>query len=202
MRTPLSLLMAYDVSELTGFVPEADPVTRLPSFEPWEDLVPEISALIRSRRLRAALSGLPVLDPARLQTAGERGLLLLTVFANGWVWGGVEPDLVIPRQIAQPLCALAGWMERPPIVHYASMALNNWRRLDRTQPLSADNVRMQVQFLGGVDEDWFFVGSLGVELAGAPLVVSAHAAAEASRRALGMRSSRRPLQRSALTSIP
>lgn len=184
MRAPLPPLTAYEVSEATGFVPEADPVIRLSRFDPWEDLAPEISALIRTRRLRAALSRLPELDAAGLQTAGERerGLLLLTVFANGWVWGGVEPDLTIPQQIARPLCMLAEAMGRPPIVHYASMALNNWRRLDRSQPVSADNVRMQVQFLGGVDEDWFFVGSLGVELAGAPLVASAHAAVEASER--------------------
>jgi indoleamine 2,3-dioxygenase len=71
-------------------------------------------------------------------------------------------------------------MQRPPIVHYASMMLHNWTRLDRDQPVSADNARMQVQFLGGVDEDWFFIGSLGVELAGAPLIPVLHGAATSS----------------------
>lgn len=41
---------------------------------------------------------------------------------------------------------------------------------------------MQVQFLGGVDEDWFFMGSIGVELAGAPLLPLIHRAAIESRR--------------------
>jgi indoleamine 2,3-dioxygenase len=58
------------------------------------------------------------------------------------------------------------------------MALNNWVRLDRTEPVSADNATMQVRMQGGTDEDWFFIASLGVELASAPLIrglVRAHA---------------------------
>lgn len=180
---PLPSLAHYSVDPTTGFVPADDPIDRLPDeFESWDAIVPNISALLRSGRLRDTLAQLPLLNSLVLQTERERerALLLLTVFANAWVWAGPEPSLRIPSQIAEPLCKIADALERPPIVHYASMALRNWRRLDRRLPLATDNATMQVQFLGGVDEDWFFIGSLGVELAGAPLLPRVHAAAIAS----------------------
>jgi indoleamine 2,3-dioxygenase len=184
--TRLQPLASYAVDLQTGFVPAADPIERLPeAFTPWEAIVPDMSALIRSRRLRDTLARLEPLDALTLgsQSQRERALLLLTVFANGWVWAGAEPALRIPPQVAVPLCSVAAALDRPPIVHYASMALHNWRRLDRKAPLSTENARMQVQFLGGVDEDWFFIGSLGVELAGAPLLPCVHGAAIASHGA-------------------
>lgn len=179
----LEPLPNYSVDPRTGFVPADDPIDHLPDeFASWEAVVPNMSALLRSGRLRHTLTQLPVLDPLTLGTdpERERALLLLTVFANAWVWAGPEPSFSIPRQIAGPLCKIAQALDRPPIVHYASMALHNWRRLDCRLPLATDNATMQVQFLGGVDEDWFFIGSLGVELAGAPLLPHVHAAALAS----------------------
>lgn len=179
-------LTRYAIDPRTGFIPATDPIARLPDdYLAWEALVPDMSALIRSDRLRDSLSRLPLLNPLALDSEPERerALLLLTVFANAWVWAGREPNLELPQQIAIPLCKIAELLDRPPIVHYASMALHNWRRMDRGAPLSTDNVTMQVQFLGGVDEDWFFIGSLGVELAGAPLLASVHSAVAMSREA-------------------
>lgn len=176
-------LSAYAVSEVTGFVPATDPLDRLPGdYAAWEAIVPHLSALIRSRRLREVLRELPRLDPLRLASdrERERALLLLTVFTNGWVWGGDAPDLRLPPEVAVPVSALARAMGRPPIVHYASMALNNWCRVDPDRAIEAGNLRMQVQFLGGVDEDWFFIGSLGVELAGAALIAATRRAVIAS----------------------
>ncbi len=170
-------LVAYGIDAVTGFVPRDEPLRRLPqAFEAWEEIAPDISGLIRTRSLRSRLAKLPVLDIADLvdEAERERAMLILTVFANAWVWGGREADLRIPAPIAVPLCAVAEELDRPPLVHYASMLLRNWRKLDPAMPVSADNARMQVQMLGGVDEDWFFMASLGVELAGAPLLSIIH----------------------------
>ncbi|MCC6769993.1 MAG: hypothetical protein IT360_02175 [Gemmatimonadaceae bacterium] len=179
-------LERYAVDPNHGFLPGIPPLRELPApFAPWEAIVPDMSALIRSRRLRRALERLPLLDAAALQTSAERerGMLLLSHFVNGWVWGGAEPHLRIPAAVAVPLCALAETLGRPPIAHYASMTLNNWQLLDPSAPLSIDNARTQVNFLGGVDEDWFFIASMGVELAGAPLLPIVAAADRASRDA-------------------
>ena len=177
-------LERYAVDPNHGFLPGVPPLRRLPAaFSPWEAIVPDLSALIRSRRLRPTLECLPLLDAEALQTTAERerGMLLLSHFANAWVWGGTEPHLRIPATVSVPLCALSEALGRPPIAHYASMTLNNWQLLDPAEPLSIDNARTQVRFLGGVDEDWFFIASMGVELAGAPLLPVVAAADVASR---------------------
>ena len=166
-------LARYDVDPVTGFLPSTPPLRQLDArFEPWEGIAPDLPALIRSRRLRQALERLPLIDANQLVTRGEqeRGFLLLTHYVNAWVWGGREPHLRVPAAVAIPLCNLAERLGRPPIAHYASMALNNWQLIDPAGPIEIDNARTQVQFLGGVDEDWFFMASMGVELAGAPLL--------------------------------
>lgn len=180
----LAELAAYGIDEVTGFVPRDEPLRRLPqAFDAWEDIVPDISGLVRTRGLRSRLESLPLLETSALadEQSRERAMLILTVFANGWVWGGSEPNLRIPAPVAVPLCAVAERLDRPPLVHYASMLLRNWRKLDAARPVSADNARMQIQFLGGVDEDWFFMASLGVELAGAPLLRIIHQTVGATR---------------------
>ncbi|MDT9598871.1 PrnB family protein [Sphingosinicella rhizophila] len=173
----------YDIDPVTGFVPSADPLERLPPrYDPWEGLVPSIAPLIRSGRMRAELAQLPCLglDDLWSDPELERALLILTTFANAWVWGGSEPDLKIPGTIAMPLVDLAAKLDRPPISHYGSMVLHNWRRVDRSRPVSADNAQMMIGFLGGVDEEWFYLASMGVELAGAGLLASIREAAIAS----------------------
>ena len=101
-------------------------------------------------------------------------MLLLTILGNACVWGGQEPNLTIPAKVAIPLCAVARALDRPAIVHYCSMTLQNWRRVEKGRPLSPENAEMQIQLLGGVDESWFYIASLGVELTGAPLVRLVH----------------------------
>lgn len=177
-------LARYDVDPVTGFLPSTPPLRQLDArFEPWEGIAPDLPALIRSRRLRQALERLPLIDANQLVTRGEqeRGFLLLTHYVNAWVWGGREPHLRVPAAVAIPLCNLAERLGRPPIAHYASMALNNWQLIDPAGPIEIDNARTQVQFLGGVDEDWFFMASMGVELAGAPLLPVVEGADFASR---------------------
>jgi indoleamine 2,3-dioxygenase len=181
---PESMMRAlhdYAIDTVAGFIPKEPPLLCLPeAFAAWEGLVPAMSGLLRTRTVREAILALPELDPSTLVSSREheRAMLLLTVFANAWVWGAASPSLTIPRVIAVPLCAIASRLDRPPLVHYASMALNNWQLVDPKQSFSADNARMQVQFLGGVDEDWFFIASLGVELAGAPILSAIHQAVQ------------------------
>lgn len=183
MSEALGPLDSYEVDQRAGFMPAWEPLERLePYFAPWDELAPLVGHLIRNRRLRERLRRLPVLEAARLpdRAAQERALTLLCVYANAHVWGGATPDLNLPAAVAVPLCALCQTLDRQPIVHYAGMQLYNWRRIDRTQPLSADNAELLVQFLGGVDETWFYVANFDLELLAAPVLVSAHAAVAAA----------------------
>ncbi len=181
----LQPLASYGIDATTGFVPSEVPLPALPpAYAAWDATVASLSPLLRSHKLRAAIKAMPELDfgPEHSALAQERALLVLTMLGNAWVWSGPAPDFRIPRNLARPLCAVAQRLDRPPIVHFAGMNLYNWRTIDPTQPVSMDNATMIAQFLGGVDEDWFFIVTLGVELAGAPMLpctVAAVAAAEA-----------------------
>lgn len=181
----LEPLADYEIDPQTGFMPAWEPLDRLPAaFEAWDALAPIVGHAIRNGRIREHVRALPSLDVDRLASRAERerALTLLTVFANAYVWGGREPDLRIPAPLALPLCRVAALLDRQPIVHYASMQLYNWRRIDRTRALSADNAELLVQFLGGVDETWFYVATLDLELLGGPLLAAAHAAIGAAAR--------------------
>jgi indoleamine 2,3-dioxygenase len=111
-----SALADYRVDAVTGFVAPDPLKTTLPSaFAPWDALVPNLPALIRSDRLRDAVRALPTLSIDALHDDGdrERALLLLTHVANACVWSGDAPTLTVPASIAVPLCALATVMGRP-----------------------------------------------------------------------------------------
>jgi indoleamine 2,3-dioxygenase len=79
------------------------------------------------------------------------------------VWGGAEPEAVIPASVAVPWCAVAQRLQRPPVLSYASYALDNWRRLDPSGPLELGNLAILQNFLGGADEDWFILVHLEIE---------------------------------------
>jgi indoleamine 2,3-dioxygenase len=80
-----------------------------------------------------------------------------------------------------PLMTLSQRLGRPPIVMHATLVLNNWRRLDPARPLTLDNVDTQFTFTGSFDEKWFYLATLGVELAGAPAIVALVDAVTASQ---------------------
>jgi indoleamine 2,3-dioxygenase len=176
MTAPRSIdLTAYGVSRTRGFVPEQDPLDRLPeAFRALDNLAPMIPALIMNQEVRRFLAALPELDVAALTDAdeAERGMLILSALTMAHVWGGKEPDFTLPRNIAVPLMALSQRLGRPPIVMHATLVLNNWRRLDPARPLALDNVDTQFTFTGSFDEKWFYLATLGVELAGAPAIVA------------------------------
>lgn len=179
----LADLASYEVSPTTGFVPHTDPLIDLPdAFAPLAVVADDLPGLLRWGRVRAAIDAMPEVDATAAATRHEqeRALLVLTTLANAWVWSDPDGDLRMPVQLARPLWQLARALDRQPIVHHASMCLWNWRRIDPTQPVSADNSELLQTVMGGTDETWFFTATLGVELAGAPVLTALHDAAVAS----------------------
>jgi indoleamine 2,3-dioxygenase len=175
-------LASYGVSRTRGFVPEPDPLDRLPAAcRALDDLAPVIPALIMNQEVRRFLTALPELDVAALGTdaEAERAMLILSALTMAHVWGGAAPDFTLPRNIAVPLMTLSRRLGRPPIVMHATLVLNNWRRLDPARPLALDNIDTQFTFTGSFDEKWFNLATLGVELAGAPAIVALAEALEA-----------------------
>lgn len=159
-------LKGFELSRERGFLPEPDPVRELPaSFARWDELGADLPKLLAAGRVRAALRELPVIDPVTLSGDGplRRAMLLLSYLGHAYVWGGPEPEARIPAGVAIPWCAVAARLGRPPVLSYASYALDNWRRLDPSGPLELGNFAILQNFLGGADEDWFILVHLEIE---------------------------------------
>jgi indoleamine 2,3-dioxygenase len=185
MTAPQSIdLSAFGVSPARGFVPDRDPLDQLPDrFRALDDLAPMIPALVMNRDVRRFLTALPELDVSALanDAEAERAFLIMTALTMAYVWGGREPDFTLPRNIAKPLLALSQRLGRPPIVMHATLVLHNWRRLDQARPVTLDNLDTQFTFTGAFDEKWFYLATLGVELAGAPAILALAEAVSASQ---------------------
>ncbi|MCP9456069.1 MAG: indoleamine 2,3-dioxygenase, partial [Nitrospira sp.] len=69
----------------------------------------------------------------------------------------------IPAQLSGPWHEIATRVGRPPVLSYASYALDNWRRLDKLKPIQLDNIVLLQNFLGGIDEEWFVVVHIQIE---------------------------------------
>ena len=79
----------------------------------------------------------------------------LSFISHAYIWGGKNPEKILPEAIAKPWVQLANKLERPPILSYGSYCLDNWYRVNSKEDISLQNVGLLTNFLGGVDEDWF-----------------------------------------------
>ncbi len=177
-------LADYDIDDIRGFVPGRDPLLALPQpYDAWDRLAELLPVLTMRHRVHRAIAGLPLLDAAGLKTGDQqrRGFLLLTALANTWLVGD-NATTTIPSSISVPLLALARALGRKPITQHGTIVLENWRRLDTSKPLAMDNVDTLVSFRGSIDEKWFFLSTLGAELAGAPALPLLLAALDAAER--------------------
>lgn len=105
MLPPIPNPVDYDVSPLTGFLPEALPVETLPDpyYRSWEAVVANLQAFLLSKRLRGVIDRLPVLSTDHLQQEGEwrRAYLVLAFMSHAYIWGGDQPSEVCTI-IAEP----------------------------------------------------------------------------------------------------
>ncbi|MCS6919221.1 MAG: indoleamine 2,3-dioxygenase [Fimbriimonadales bacterium] len=173
----------YEVSEGRGFLPAEDPLPYLedPYYAPWEQLAAELPKLLVARKARAALDAMPRLDTDRLQTDRERrrAMMLLSYLGHAYVWNGDAPAERIPANLAQPWHEVSEQVGRPPVLSYASYALDNWRRLDPHAPIELGNIVLLQNFLAGLDEEWFILIHVDIEAKAAralrqiPMAISA-----------------------------
>ncbi|MEK7627966.1 MAG: hypothetical protein AAB421_00930 [Patescibacteria group bacterium] len=178
-------LTSFDVSAERGFLPKADPLRHLPRrFQQWERLAEELPGLIAARSLGAKIRAMPELATGSLQGCElERAYLLLSFFASGMVWERWQDDSAaarIPKSVAAPLVAVSKAVGRPPILSYASYALNNWRRLDLKGSIALGNIVLLQHFLGGLDEEWFTLVHIDMEARAGEALVAATRAQEAA----------------------
>jgi indoleamine 2,3-dioxygenase len=159
---------------LRGFLPETDPCPRLPApFGRWDELGADLPKLLACKRVGRAIERLETLDPAGLSgPALDRAMMVLSFLGHAYVWEDWQsaPRARIPKGLAIPWHAVATQMGRPPILSYASYALDNWRRIDPEGPIDLGNLALLQNFLGGLDEEWFVAVHVAIEATAAELI--------------------------------
>jgi indoleamine 2,3-dioxygenase len=163
---PLSL-SDFEVSPEQGFLPQ-DPTENLPNCPTLNELGRELPKLLSARMVRQFIneqrSLLPSI-PSSWHDQDYRGAMRILSFAgHAYVWEIPDaPASSLPQQLAQPWYEVAQRLGRPPVLSYASYALDNWRRLDPAKPIQLDNIVLLQNFLGGLDEEWFVVIHIQIE---------------------------------------
>jgi indoleamine 2,3-dioxygenase len=169
----LTRLDSYEADAERGFLPKPDPLDCLPKeFSAWDEIGRELPKLLMTGKVRSFIKQLPFLDAARLTNDREikRAMMILSYLGHAYVWGEKEPADSIPPSLAVPWHQTGRMLGRPPVLSYASYALDNWRRVDARDRIEVSNIVLLQNFLGGQDEEWFVLIHVAIEAtAGAAL---------------------------------
>ncbi len=168
---PLSLA-DFEFSPERGFLP-SDPCETLPDSPTLNHLGREMPKLLSARRVRQFIdehpSLLPSIPPSWHDKEYRASMRILSFAGHAYVWETPgQPATKLPSHLAQPWYEVAQNLGRPPVLSYASYALDNWRRLDQTKPIQLDNIVLLQNFLGGLDEEWFVVVHIQIEQQAGP----------------------------------
>ncbi|MGZ9146646.1 MAG: hypothetical protein ACXW4A_12555 [Nitrospira sp.] len=168
---PLSLA-DFEISPEWGFLP-SDPCETLPDSPTLNHLGHEMPKLLSARRVRQFIdeqpSLLPSIPPCWRDDECRASMRILSFAGHAYVWETPgQPAVTLPSQLARPWCEIAQKLGRPPVLSYASYALDNWRRIEGTKPIQLDNIVLLQNFLGGLDEEWFVVVHIQIERQAGP----------------------------------
>ena len=163
---PLSL-SDYEISPEQGFLPK-DPLEILPDLPTLTHLGHELPKLLSARTVRRFIDEqsqlLPSIPPTWRTEDYRAAMRILSFAGHAYVWEVPDqPVATLPPQLAKPWHEVAQRLGRPPVLSYASYALDNWRRLDPAKPIQLDNIVLLQNFLGGLDEEWFVVVHIQIE---------------------------------------
>jgi indoleamine 2,3-dioxygenase len=160
-------LSDFDVSPDHGFLPP-DPLHLLRDCPSLNELGHALPKLLSARMVRPFIDKQAALlpsVPSSWQEQDYRAAMRILSFAgHAYVWETPDhPSDSLPQQLARPWFEISQRLGRPPVLSYASYALDNWRRLDPSKPISLDNIVLLQNFLGGLDEEWFVVVHVQIE---------------------------------------
>jgi indoleamine 2,3-dioxygenase len=167
----------FDVSQEFGFLPTSSPAqAQLPeSFQQLKQAAARLSKWLIAGKIRQAIASLPEvnLEPETIDEMQLRRLMQIYSFlTHAYVWGEPTPTQVLPRNIAVPFAQIARRLGRPPVLSYASYALDNWMPIDESKPIAIGNIMLVQNFFGGLDEDWFVLIHIEIEARAAPALAA------------------------------
>ena len=155
-------LKNYDISRARGFLCAYDPaeVVLPTAFAPICEAGKMLPDYMATGAVRLYLKNIPEVDVMHfVQTATNpqlrQAMVYYSYFVQSWVWGEKNPNHVIPRNIAVPLCQIADALDQFPLLPYSAYVLDNFSRFDKSGPITLENIYMVQHFSAGVDESWF-----------------------------------------------
>ena len=146
------------------FLPDTEPLYHIDcsntDVAKLKDLSLAIPKLLLTNKIRSQVDKLPSSFFSHdLSIYKEEELRSLNVqfsfLAHAYVWGDLNPSKILPACLAKPWVKISEMLGRPAVLSYASYCLDNWHKIDSDEPVSLDNVALNYNFLGGIDEDWF-----------------------------------------------
>ncbi len=163
----------YDVSQECGFLPTVSPASaKLPEvFGQLQRTAVVLPKLLTTSKIRQAIESVPEVDVDREiwdEMQLRRLMLLYSFLTHAYVWGEPTPAKILPRNIAVPFDKVSQKMGRPPILSYASYILDNWVRINDQEPIASGNIMISQNFLDALDENWFILIHLDIEVKAAP----------------------------------
>ena len=171
-----------DKENVLGFISSDQPLRYLSDKNQdeqiLEDLACSIPKLLLTNKIRKQIDSLPdSFFSHDLSKYSEEELRLLNVqfsfLAHAYVWGDLVPSKILCKTIAKPWSNISKMLGRPPILSYASYCLDNWHKINHDEGVNLDNVALNYNFLGGIDEDWFVTIHVCIEHAANKAIQSA-----------------------------
>ncbi|KAF9888581.1 hypothetical protein FE257_008513 [Aspergillus nanangensis] len=183
-------LADYDVSPITGFMPQQSPLLHLENtyYGPWEAVVSSLGRYLETGQLGSEIDRLPRLQTKRLSTEPEwqRAYVILSFLAQGYIWEQQKPRSALPLCIANPLVEVADHLEITPCVTYAAVCLWNLRQESSSRYcrccIAPESFSATQTFTGSEDEEWFYAVSAAIEIQGAGIIPQILVAADAARQ--------------------
>lgn len=160
----------YGLSRERGYLShcEIDEITLPARFAGVVQAAGNLSGLISSGRVRHWLNQLddPKLEEWALEAAEEEvrtAMVHYSFLVQSYVWGEDTPPAYLPANLARPMVAISDRLGQAPLLPYSGYVLDNWARLDKSGPISLDNIYMYQNFAGGDDENWFVMIHVAIE---------------------------------------
>ncbi|WP_271438737.1 indoleamine 2,3-dioxygenase [Pontixanthobacter luteolus] len=163
-------LKDYAMSRERGYLShyEIDEITLPSQFAPICEAAGNLSGLLSTGRVRHWLDQLP--DPELedwVREAPEEqvrtAMVHYSFLVQSYVWGEEAPPQFLPANLSRPIVAIADQLGQAPLLPYSGYVLDNWARLDKSGPITLDNVYMYQNFAGGDDENWFVMIHVAIE---------------------------------------
>lgn len=159
-------LADFGLSEEWGYLQHQDPLTQLPpGNEAWDEMGTNLPKYLMADNFRDRVKALPDFDLSKVSSDAElrRAMLVISYIGMAYQWSSTQPAHVLPSKLAVPWYEIGKRLGRPPILSYASYAIDNWYRIDKSGPIECGNIALQQCFLAGQDEEWFILIHIDIE---------------------------------------